>query len=453
MFGGIFGRQKPSPAPEVTPEVAEALVRADETVRRGNDELGYATAEFGEVDTRELAAALTQARTQLREAFRLNGLLLDDEPETPQQRQQLEAGVLATTAEVDRLVRAPASAFATRRAALRDAPTAIARLRAESVDVASRVAEARAALATLSTRYSEEAIVAVANNPDQAEALLQFTERSVGLAERRHTAGRGEEATKAIRVASDSVRRADELLDAVTDYEVEAVHAESILTAVLADSRSDLAEARHLLAASGDPEVEAAAAALDAAVTAAATGEASRDPFTTLSRLRASNESLDRLVQERRNRPERERRRAHLEAAHADADRQIALARTLIADYPGFIGPDSRTRLAQAERLLGGVGLVEDPPAALAQARQAADLAADAAAIARRDLEVAQMREHEQRAGWGDRGSGWGDDWGGPGRGGRRGGSGAGGLLGGVIGGMVLGGLLDGMDDFDFDFD
>ncbi|TDE94883.1 hypothetical protein EXU48_08830 [Occultella glacieicola] len=458
MFGGIFGRQKPSPAPEVTAEVAEALVRADETVRRGTDELGYATAEFGEVDTRELAAALTQARTQLREAFRLNGLLLDDEPETPQQRQQLEAGVLATTAEVDRLVRGPASEFATRRAALRDAPTAIARLRAETGDVAGRVAEARSALATLTTRYSEEAIVAVADNPDQAEALLQFTERSLGLAERRHTAGRGEEATKAIRVASDSIRRADELLDAVTDYEVEAVHAESTLTAVLADSRSDIVEARHLLAAAPDHEIEGATAALDEAVAAAATGEAARDPFTTLSRLRAANEALDRLVRERRSRPERERLRAHLEAALADADRQVALARTLIADHPGSTGPDSRTRLAQAERLLGGVTLVEDPQAALSQGRQAADLAAEAAALARRDLEAARMREQEQRSQWGgdggwgeDRGSGWGGGYGG-GRG-RRGGFGAEGVLGGVLGGMVLGGILDGLDDFDFDFD
>lgn len=445
MFGGIFGRERERPPVEVSPEVANALVRADETVRRGTDELGYATAEFGETATRELAAALTQARAHLQEAFRLNGLLLDEQPETPEQRQQLEAGVLAAAAEVERVLRGPASAFAARRAALRDVPVAAGRLRAEIADVRSRLAEARSAVESLTARYSAEATVAVASNPDQAEELLGFAERSLGLAERRQEAGRGAEATKAIQVASDSVRRAAELLDAVTDFEVEAVHAESTLAAVLADSRSDVAEARQLLASSPDAEIETATSALEQAIEASST--ASGDPFTTLSRLRAANEALDALVRERRSRPERERQRAHLTAALADAERQIARARALVRDHPGRVGPDARTRLAQAERLLDGVTLLDDPQAALAQVRQAADLAAEAAALAERDIATAAQYErwHAESGGRG----GWGQgDWGGPGWGG--GGGGMGGVLGGVLGGMVLGGILD---DFDMDFD
>lgn len=444
MFGGIFGRSEPRAVPtEPSPEVAQALVRADETVRRGQDELGYATAEFGEASTRELTLALTQAKQQLREAFRLNALLLDDEPETPDQRQQLETGVLGAAAEVDRLVRGPAAEFAARRAALRDAPEAIARLRAEATDVSGRIEETSAAVETLTSRYGPEVVVAVADSPEQAAALLEFTERSLGLAERRHAGGRGEEATKAIRVASDSVRRAADLLDAVTDFEVEVVQAESTLAAVLADSRSDIAAARQLTAAAPSAEIDDAAAALQTAVDAAA-GRDAGDPFTTLSTLRGANQRLEQLVQERQTRPQRERVRAHLEAALADADRQVARARTLITDHPGAVGPDARTRLAQAERLLAGVTHLDDPEQALAGVRQSADLAAEAAAIAERDLATAvQRRQHEQT--WGGA-----DDWGGGDWGGRRGGGSLGGVLGGVLGGMVLGGILD---DFDMDFD
>ena len=139
MFGGIFGRQQPRPDPQTSPEVAAALVRADETVRRGTDELGYATAQFGDAATRDLAVALDQARVRLQEAFRLNGLLLDDDPETPEESRSLETAVLAATVEIERLLRPPVEAFAARRAALQEAPTAIARLRAEVTDIRGRV--------------------------------------------------------------------------------------------------------------------------------------------------------------------------------------------------------------------------------------------------------------------------------------------------------------------------
>ena len=444
MFNGIFGRQRPEPPPEVSPEVAAALVRADESVRRGTDELGYATAEFGEIAVRSLADALTQARAKLQEAFHANALLLDDEPETPAQRQQLEATVLAAASEAEQLIRGPASTLAARRAALRDAPSTIARLRAEASDVADRVQDARAALETLARRYSSEAVAAVGDNAEQAEALLAFTERSLQLAERRHQAGRGDEATKALQVASDSVRRADALLEAVADHEVESVHAESTLAAVLADSRSDVAEARQMLAATPDSEIESATTTLEHAIAAAAEPASARDPFTALSRLRAANATLESLVDERRTRPERERQRAHLQAARDDADRQIALARALVSDHPGQVGPQARTRLAQAEQMLDGVADLKDPATALARVRQAADLAAGAAELARADLEAAWTRQRDNA------GPRWGDHD--PGRG-RRGLGGAEGVLGGVLGGMVLGGILDGLDDFDLDFD
>ena len=222
----------------------------------------------------------------------------------------------------------------------------------------------------------------------------------------------------------------------MTDFEVEAVHAESTLTAVLADSRGDIAEARQMLASIPDPQIEAAADSLGAAVDAASTPVAGADPFTTLSRLRAANSALEELVRERQTRPERERQRAQLTAALDDAERQIALARTMVTDHPAQVGPEARTRLAQAERLLGGIEQVEDARVRLA-ARTAGGRSRGGGGRDR------AARHPEQRLGRAGLGRPWLAVAG-------CGGGGMGGVLGGVLGGMMLGGILD---DFDMDFD
>lgn len=463
MLGGIFGRQRPrQDLPEPDPELAEALVRADETMRRGTEELGYATAQFGEAATREFGTALTAARGHAQEAFRLNALLLDEHPETPEEARSIAAGARAQAAEVERLVRAEADRFASRRAALREVPDAVAALGREMTDVRTRIDGAQQALTALESRYRPDALVAVSDNPEQAQALLEVAGRSLELATRRHDRGQGDDATRAVQVASDSIRRADDLLEAVSTFEVEAVHAESTLASVLADSRSDVAASRQWLQTVSDEEVAAATAALEERIaqSADADGGGPADPFARLARLREANERLDRLRDERATRPSRERLQAQLGTAVEDARRQVGLARSIVVDHPGQTGPDARTRLAQAERLLDGLGSVDDPPAALAQARRAAEVAVEAAELARRDIATAAQqerwtRENGGRGGWGQddgRGGGWGGGWGGGGGGWGGGrGSGMGGVLGGVLGGMVLGGILDDIGDLDLD--
>jgi hypothetical protein len=134
-----------------------------------------------------------------------------------------------------------------------------------------------------------------------------------------------------------------------------------------------------------------------------------------------------------------------------DADRQLAVARDVIAGHRGWIGADARTRLAEAERirvdldrLLGTSAaavttIAEDQrEQALAAARRSAFLASEALQLAQRDIDAYRPQ------GWGEPGGGsWGQGqsgWGGRGGGGN-------GVMGGVLGGLVIGSLLDGMFD------
>jgi hypothetical protein len=231
------------------------------------------------------------------------------------------------------------------------------------------------------------------------------------------------------------VRRATAMLDALETYEIEALRAESTLAAVVEDSRNDLVTAR---SAPQSPAVVEAARALTAALAALPPSGEKTDPLSDLTHLREANTALDAAVAaavERAANPLPSV--AQVEHAFDDADRQLSVARDVIAGQRGWIGADARTRLAEAERLRaelpGPRSLVEDDrPAAIDAARRVAYLASEALQYAQRDIDEARPY-----GGWGQPGAYPQQGWGGRPR------SGMGDVMGGVLGGLVIGGLID----------
>ena len=138
---------------------------------------------------------------------------------------------------------------------------------------------------------------------------------------------------------------------------------------------------------------------------------------------------------------------AHVRHAIDDADRQLHVARDVIAGHRGWIGADARTRLAEADRvrqdldrLVGGSAATasdiaeDDREQAMVLSRRAATLAGESLQLAQRDIDSSRPPGGPDQ---------WNGGWGGPQRGGRGGGD----LMGGILGGLVIGGLLDGMFD------
>jgi len=417
-----------------------ALVRTDERARLADDDLGFAVAELGEAEAAGLADALRYARERLREAFQVHQLLHDHIPETDEQRRAGFSQIIALCESAEAALGEQAAAVATRRASLRRTPSAIGQVRAEVARVQGQIDEARESLARLAERYTDDALLPVADNPAQAERLLEFAARSAEVADKRLAGQQPGEADAAARAAAETAQRAEGLLRAVGTFEIEALRAEAALGAMIAESRAEIASARALPAPQRAGAIDAAISALQAALAELPPPGEPNDPVSSLTRVRQANSALDDAVRDRTERDERSRRvRAQLGPALDDAERQVASARGVVDDYRAPVGPDARTRLAEAERELAGARAASAPERALHGARRAAALAAEAASLAHRDIARAGSGQRWD-GGW--NGGGWDDGWGRS-----RGRSGGSGALGAVLGGMVLGGILDDLGD------
>ena len=420
-----------------------ALVAADERIRVTTDELGFAEAELGADSTRALRDALTAVRTHLGEAFRLHQLNHDEVPDTREELRTRNARIVQLCEWAEDVLDDQTSALADRIARARRAPEIIAGIRGDVVLLRERIPQARETVDRLAARYAPQALAQVEANPAEAEQLLGFAEHGVGVAERRRAAGQREQANLALEASAESVRRAATLLDAVETFEVEALRAESTLAAIVEDSRGDIAVA---LREPHNPGVAKAIADLQAALASLPPAGVNTDPFTHLDRLREANSGLDAAIAAARERAARPIPPLdHVHHAIDDADRQLAVARDVIAGHRGWIGADARTRLAEAERIradldhfLGGpaatITVIDEDhrEQAMGMARRVAYLAGEALQLARRDIDSSRPQGPDQ---WG--GPGWG--------GGRR--SGGSDVMGGILGGLVIGSILDGFFD------
>jgi hypothetical protein len=422
-----------------------ALVAADDRIRVTTDELTFAEIELGTDPTKDLREALVAVRTHLAEAFHLHQLNHDEIPDTPEELRTRNARIVQLCEWAEDLLDDRTSALAAPIERARRAPEIIAGVRADAERLRARLPQARETVQRLAARYAPSALAQVEANPAEAEQLLSFAEHSAGIAERRREAGQREQANLALEACTEAARRAATLIDAVETFEVEALRAESTLSAIVEDSREDIAVA---LREPHSPAVSAAIAELQAALASLPGAGVNTDPFTLLSRLRAANAGLDDAIAAARERAARPiPPLEHVRHSIDDADRQLAVSRDVIAGHRGWIGADARTRLAEAERIrldldryLGTSASVattideDHREQAMAMSRRVAFLAGEALQLAQRDIDSSRPQNGPDQ--WGG-GPGWGG-------GGRGGGSG---LMGGILGGMVLGGLMDGMFD------
>ncbi|MFT4157066.1 MAG: hypothetical protein QM630_03945 [Microbacterium sp.] len=437
-MAGIWGRRKreqeelAAKDADLARRAEQALVQADERIRSTSDELEFAEAELGASLTADLRQALAAVRTHLREAFQLHQLNHDEIPDTPEELRTRNARIVQLCDWAQDLLDEKTSVLADAVSKVRRAPEIIAQVRADAAALSARVPHAAEAVTRLSARYAPSAMAQIAASATEAEQLIAFATHGADVSERRRAAKQNEEANLALETATEATRRASALLDAVEDFEIEALRAESTLAEVVADSRGDLIAAR---TAPQVPAVTEAIVALQDALAALSPAGTPGDPFAELSQLRAANTALDEAIAKARYRAQNPLPSIQ-QVQHAidDADRQLGVARGLIAGHRGWIGADARTRLAEAERLR--VDLSDLLPAedtreeALAGARRVAHLASEALQLAQRDIDSSRPQDQ-----------GWGGGWGGGSRGG------GGDIASGILGGLVIGSILDGFFD------
>jgi hypothetical protein len=425
------------PTDQLQGQASAALLELDEAVQSSQLELDFARVQYGDEAVTGFAEALGRSRAELGQAFTLRQQLDDEiaEDEPAQRRMLTEMLTLIETAD-DRLDD-QAEAFEKLRDLERTAPQVLDALGPRVAELHGRIPVAEQRLTELRASYAESALLSVADNVTEATARLAAAEAEITEARGDLAAGQAAAAVSDVRAAEDAVAQTATLLDAVDSRAAELAAADGRIAAVRAETEKDLAEARALVQG-GDrtgltPQIARAEAALTEAD--AALGGARPDPLAALRRLEEADAALEQALGPAWDADARARRAAAgLEQNLAGARAAIGAASDFITTRRGAVGPEPRTRLAEAQRHLdAAVGLAStDPVIAQQEAQTAADLGRRALDQARRDLDT-----------WSNEGVGYGGYAPGGFSGGyQRGGYRSGGGI--DLGSLVLGGILSG---------
>ncbi|WP_330173799.1 TPM domain-containing protein [Streptomyces sp. NBC_01498] len=407
--GGPPGHEVPE-RPHVAPAELErragaALVDTDDAVHTSREELGFATAQFGEEATRPFLAAVTGAEGELAAAFRLRQQLDDAPPAGDDTRRRVLDEILARCTDAGARLDDVAADFDELRDRERTAPEALAAAETAYREVSGRRGEAAATLGAMRERYAESASAPVGCAVEEADDRLVFATARLGDAGRSVRAGDHGRAAVHVRAAESAVAQAAELIGAVERRSGELAEADDALPALLTGAETALAEARGLLEetseddspddAPEDPPVTGlreriARAGAVAADVRREMASGPYDPLDALRRVEEADAALDEtLAGIRGSAPGEGRAAALLGPAALGARAAIGAAAGYLTARRGAVGVGARTRLAEARRRLGRSGApaeLGDARGALAEAQHADRLARDARGLAERDV-------------------------------------------------------------------
>ncbi|MFD9036106.1 TPM domain-containing protein [Streptomyces sp. NPDC059567] len=422
------------PLEELDGQARQTLVATDDAVRTSQEELGFASAQFGDEAVRQFTEAVAFAKEELTAAFRLRQKLDDAFPEDDATRRSMLDEIIRRCGEADTRLDAEAADFDRLRALGRNAPEALATVEEAFREQTGRVGTTEATLTAMRERYAASAASPVASAVEQAKDRLVFATTNLDRARQEIDAGDNGAAAVRIRAAEGAVDQAARLSEAVDRRAQELAEAVGKLPNAMAETEADLADARGLLQGTTEgvstADLQGRIARAESVVAdVRRVVEAGRyDPLDALRRVEEADAVLDEALEGARERESGTRRaRALLDQAMLTARSAIGAAADYVTTHRGAVGSEARTRLAEAQRRLEKAKELEaadDPQAALAEAQQADGLARRAQDLAEQDVRT----------------------YGNPnGLGGVTGvGGGGGGLGGAVLGGIILGGLFGG---------
>ena len=389
------------------------VVEVDNALRTSSNELALAVDEFGEQRTEPFTQAVSNAKAALSQAFTVRQQLDDDRPETPAQRRELLTRAIVSAARADRELESQTEAFEKLRDLVINAPSRLDALTQQVVELTSRIAPAAQRLAELHNEFDPAALTSVSGNVTTAKERLAFADRNISSARPladQAVSGQQTGLVDAVRAAESALGQARALLDAVDSAAGDIRHAVDKLPSVMADIQAGIQHANEQLQnqntkSAYNSELLAARDAAARAVDSARSGGAT-DPLGTFAGLAKADADLDRLLAAlAKERASAERLNRSLEQALFTADSRVRGVSEYIDTRRGSVGPEARTRLAEAKRHLTAAHDQKsaNPTDAIAHANAASTLAANALSLANADVQSAQ-RAYTRRSG-GDTGA------------------------------------------------
>ena len=404
------------------------VVDVDNAVRTSDGELALAVEEFGAAQTEPFSRAVNNAKTTLAQAFNVRQILDDSIPETPSQRRDLLTRVVVAAAKADRELEAQSDAFDKLRDLVINAPTRLDALTQQMVDLTARLDPSEQTLTALHNQFDAAALTSVADNVKTARQRLSFADQNITTARNAVARPVGQQMglVDAIRAAESSLGQARSLLDAIDSAGADINRAVAALPEAITDIQNGVNQANGLLQQGKTALQTELTAARDQAAAAIADAQknGSTDPLGAFTRLTKADADLDRLLATVLEEQEAAKRLSRaFDQALFSAQSRVRGVSDFIDTRRGSIGPEARTRLAEAVRQLQAA---QDKRAtniseAIAHANGADMLAGQAQTLASNDVAAAQRHYT----------SGWG-------------GGGSGSDMGGVIGGIIIGNILSG---------
>ena len=385
------------------------VVEVDNAVRTSANELALAIEEFGEQRTAPFTQAVNNAKAALAQAFTVRHQLDDSIPETPAERRELLTRVIVSAATADRELESQTEAFEQLRDLVINAPSRLDALTQQYVELTSRVDPAAQRLVELRQEFGTAALTSVSANVVTAKERLEFADRNIAIARElagHAVSGQQTRLVDSVRAAESALGQAQSLIDAVDSAADDIRHAVQNLPSVLSDIQTAIKRANELLQQShgnSSAHTSELIAARDAAARALDSSGGSRgtsDPLSAFAALTKADAELDRMLttvaQEQAN---AERLRRSFEQALFTAESRVRAVSEYIDTRRGSIGPEARTRLAEARRQLEAAHDRKSASLtdAIAYANGASTLAAQAQSLANADVQSAQ-RAYTRRA-------------------------------------------------------
>ncbi len=379
---------------QLTFTASSALIDLDDAVQTSTQELTFARGQFGDEAVTGFQEALDAARAELGHAFAVRQELDDEVPEDEPAQRKLLSEILSLCQSADERLDAQSEAFDRLRDLDHTAPAVLESLTPRVDQVSARLPQEQQRITALRARYAATALISVADDVEQARALLDNARSELDEARSALQSPTPSAAVVSLRTAEDATAQADQLLDGLWRLETELDEAGAAITTARIETEKDLAEARSLLA-SGDAgslaplvaRAEAALAAADAALSP--TNGTLPDPLTALRQLTDGDLALDEALGSAREAHARAQHiERNLDQAMLTAQSSLAAAGDFIRTRRGAVGSQARTRLAEGERHLDqAMSLVAtDPATALRAAQQAGALGQQALQYAHSDV-------------------------------------------------------------------
>jgi uncharacterized membrane protein YgcG len=372
------------------------VVEVDNAVRTSSNELDLAIAEFGEQRTQPFTQAVNNAKAALSQAFTVRQQLDDDAPETPAQRRDLLTRVIVSAARADRELQSQTEAFETLRDLVINASSRLDGLTQQYVELTTRIDPAAQRLTELHDEFDAAALASVSGNVTAAKERLAFADRNIGSARElagQAVSGQQTALVDAVRAAESALGQARALLDAVDNAAADIRRAVDALPSLMVDVDAGLKRADGLLRQAR----EAAARAVEGA----RAGGGAADPLGAFAQLTKADADLNRVLAAlAEEQASAERLRRSYEQALFTAESRVRAVSDYVDTRRGSIGPEARTRLAEAMRYLQAARdqVATHASEAIAHANAASTLAAQAQSLANADVQSAQ-RAYANRGG------------------------------------------------------